>query len=598
MFTALKSTKVLFAVLAVLIAAGSVQADDFDTSRYIGLDEIEPGMLGYTRTVYRGTEIEDFPIEVIDVVRDFRPGQDAILVMGTDERFIHTGPVGGVSGSPVYIDDRIAGALAFGWTYSKDPLYGVTPIGEMLQVKQFQAPPGGAKGLSFDFSKPLDLSAIYEQLPQKLSAARPRFPGAEALKKPLIMSGVSDRIGDQMEDMLGGLGLIPVTGPIGSTGAGDENTALEAGSVMTIPLVSGDMNFTTLGTVTDVDGDEVYAFGHSFLGEGEAELPMATGKVHTVVATVPRSFKLGSPIETVGAVTLDKSAAVYGQIGKEAYTVPLRVKVDRFDAPKVMEYDCRIAHHRVITPVLMQVAISGATTMIADLPHDHRLYYSGKIGIKGHDPVEFENVSTTGLIPAISDAMSALTLLMNNPYDELKIEQLDFSVELLPDNIEAALWSVEVDNTTVRPGGRIKVDVILEAYLADRKHHSFTITVPENTEPGSYRLMILGSRQYEQFIRQQAPQRFIAYNTETLLSSLKNLMSINRKNLYCVLALKPDGITIERSELPYLPATRGLVMQDKRRSVNVRPYMRWIEESITTENIIIDQKEVEITVEK
>jgi len=137
-----------------------------DSSRYITVDEVKPGMKAYCLTVFEGTEVEKFDLEVLDVVRDFRPGMDAILVKGLDERFIHTGPVGGCSGSPVYIEGRMAGALAFGWTFSKDPLYGVTPIKDMLRVgRSFENQQTLGKnieqpGLVFDYSVPLNFKSI------------------------------------------------------------------------------------------------------------------------------------------------------------------------------------------------------------------------------------------------------------------------------------------------------------------------------------------------------------------------------------------------------------------------------------------------------
>ena len=125
----------LFVFFCIFTLCGTcIASDGLDKTKYITVDEISPGMKAYCKTVYKGVEIEEFALEVVDVIRDMQPGKDAILVIGTDERFIHTGPVSGCSGSPVYIDDRLAGALAFGWSFSKDALYGVTPIEEMLRV--------------------------------------------------------------------------------------------------------------------------------------------------------------------------------------------------------------------------------------------------------------------------------------------------------------------------------------------------------------------------------------------------------------------------------------------------------------------------------
>ena len=163
----------------------------WDPAKYISIDEIQPGMEAYCLTVYKGTEVEKFPMEVLDVVRNIMPGKDVILVQGTDERFIHTGPVAGCSGSPVYVKGRLAGALAFGWLYSKDPLYGVTPIKEMLRVREDKTTGQDTQemGFAFDFSKPIDFEEIDRQIINTLASRKNDPAGPTTLPCPLIASG-------------------------------------------------------------------------------------------------------------------------------------------------------------------------------------------------------------------------------------------------------------------------------------------------------------------------------------------------------------------------------------------------------------------------
>lgn len=169
----------------------------WDAGRYISVDEVRPGMEAYCLTVYKGTEVEKFGLEVLSVVRDYGPGRDAILVQGTDERFIRTGPVAGCSGSPVYIDGRLAGALAFGWFYSKDALYGVTPFEEMLRVgrsgggKDGAVKGGGAGGgYSFDFSRPIDFAEVEREIASRGFLPSADFGGASMLPCPVVTSGL------------------------------------------------------------------------------------------------------------------------------------------------------------------------------------------------------------------------------------------------------------------------------------------------------------------------------------------------------------------------------------------------------------------------
>ena len=277
----------------------------WDSARYISINEIKPGMEGYCLTEYGIAGIEKFGVKVIDVVHDFDPGRAAILVQGTDERFIHTGPVGGCSGSPVYIDDRLAGALAFAWVYSKDPLYGVTPIEDMLEVGRGQTV-ASEPAFVFDYSKPIDLAAVGRQITTPRFSKPRSSGGITTLPCPLITYGLPSEVCEQLSSVFEPYGFMVVPGIAGGEGQQAEDASgladaeaqerkLVPGACLALPLVSGDISIGVYGTVTEVRGEQVYAFGHPYLGHGPVDLPMATGKVHTVIPSMVGS-KTG-PIE-------------------------------------------------------------------------------------------------------------------------------------------------------------------------------------------------------------------------------------------------------------------------------------------------------------
>jgi len=268
----------------------------WDPAKYISLDEIKPGMEAYCLTEYGVAGIEKFGMEVVDVVRNMNPSsspgsRDAILVKGTDDRFIHTGPVAGCSGSPVYIDGRLAGALAFTWSYAKDPLYGATPIAEMLAVglggdSQKRA---GQGGLVFDYTVPINFAEIDRQFRNSLLKASHGLRGTNHLPCPLITSGLPAEVCEQLSEAVEPFGFVVVAGAA-STGAdveAGEKAQLVPGSYIAVPFVSGDISMSTSGTVTEVIGDKVYAFGHFLLGYGRIDLPLARAKVHTVLLNWP-----------------------------------------------------------------------------------------------------------------------------------------------------------------------------------------------------------------------------------------------------------------------------------------------------------------------
>ena len=576
----------------------------WDPAKYIGLDEIKPGMEAYCLTEYGVAGIEKFGLEVVDVVRGFEAGRDVILVEGTDERFIHTGPVGGCSGSPVYIDGRLAGALAYAWTYAKDPLYGVTPIEEMLkvgsgmQVSRSEQSAGQVWSV-FEFSKPIDLAEIDRQFRNELVKRSRNLIGVNTLPCPLITSGLPREVCEQLDELVKPLGLMVVAGGGNNKVEDSEKVQLVPGACLVVPLVSGDITMSTFGTVTEVRGDKVYGFGHSYLGYGPVDLPMATGKVHTVVSSVYRSFKLASVVETVGALTTDESMAVFGRIGAKAKTIPLMIRIDRYNDLEKRVYNCQVVNNRLLTPTLLQSAVAGAALQLGDLPPDHTIEYKVAIGLEDAESISFENVSTArGMIELIIETVSSVALLMNNPYEEVGIKSIDYDIRIVPRSIVSHIWSLDLSDSKVKAGENIEIGVVVESVLAGKKKYQCTLEIPEDLAPGRYDLTVCGSSNYERFLMKAVPYKFIAQSVPGLIEALNYSLGIGRDKLYFLLTLPPGGVALEQAELPDLPGTKVLVLQNAKRTLRIQPYQHWIERSLETGTVVIDKKVIKITVEK
>jgi SpoIVB peptidase S55 len=597
-----------FCVWTVLVgslaAAPAGLKDIWDPTRYIGLDEIRPGMKAYCLTEYGVAGIEKFSMEVVDVVRNVEPGRDAILVQGTDKRFLHTGPVAGCSGSPVYIDGRLAGALAFTWTYAKDPLYGATPIAEMLAVGR-----GGASekhtepaGLALDYTAPIDFADVDRQLRDDLVRASHGLRGACELPSPLIASGLSAGVREQLSAMVEPLGLMVVAGGGAGGGndtAGAEKVRLTPGACLAVPMVSGDISMSVYGTVTDVVGDKLYAFGHDLLGYGAVNLPMATAKVHTVVSNVASSFKLASVLKTVGALTTDEAAGVVGWIGAQAKTIPLTIRVNRYNDTVSRLYKCRLVNNRLLTPFYLRMTMAGAAFQLGDLPPEHTIEYKVAIDVRNAEPVTFENVSSgVGLNELIIEVYSALGLLMNNPYEKVNVDSITCEMHILPKSIVSHIWAVDLSDSKVKAGQSIEVGVIVESALAGKKKYQCRLDIPRDLAPGKYELTVCGPRDYEQFLVKSAPQRFIAQNLPGLIDALNNSLRIERNKLYFLLDLPAGGVIVDDAELPDLPATKALVLQDPKRALRIMPYAHWLERSLDIGAEVMDKSVLRITIEK
>lgn len=585
-------------LVAVFFLGSGAYGFDADDPDYIGIDQIVPGSTGYCLTVFQDTKIEKFGIKVVSIIRNFEPGRDVILVMGTDERFEKIGPVRGCSGSPVYIDGRMAGALSGGWSFSKDPLYTVTPIEDILRISLGDASAErspGSSAVSYDFSKPIDLAEFNEQF----RAASVEKNESNNSLLPLVTS-LPQHSYKELAELFGSMGFTPVAGTV--AGRASVGTDIEPGGVLTVPIVYGDISVAAVGTAIDVRGDKVYGFGHSFpnLGYGPTDLPMAVGTVHTVVSSSMFSFKLASPGDIIGAIRSNDSAGVLGVIGQEAKTIPVHITVYRPDSSQVIQtrtFDCRIVSHRAYSPMAVQAVVVGAATAAGSLTPEHTIKYKARIDIAGAEPIIFENISSgRSFGELLDDTAGVVALLMNNPFEQADITSMDFEVRIEPKNIRAKIWALQLSDDVVKASETVDVSVILQTYRSEKELHKFRFDIPSDLKPGKYKLVIAGASEYIRFIKDLSPHRFTALDFPTLADSVKNLLAVRRSRLYLTMKIPSGGVTIRNKELPFLPQTKALLMQDKKRTTSVMPYNQWLEKSSEVGRIVLGKKTVRITV--
>jgi hypothetical protein len=465
-------------------------------------------------------------------------------------------------------------------------------------------------GYMFDYSKPIDLAAIDRQIAAPQFSRNNRLGGIGTLPCPLITSGLPVEVCEQLSAAVRPFGFMVVPGigggvepkaqgEKGAAGSGDEERKLVPGACLAVPIVSGDIAMGVYGTVTEVRGQKVYGFGHPFLGYGSIDLPMATGKVHTVVSSMVRSSKLARVVETVGALTTDEGAGILGEIGAEARTFPLTIRIERYNDVKKRVYNCQVASNRLLTPSAIRSAVSGPALFLGDLPPDHTLEYKASIGIEGFEPITLDNVSTgLGLAQMTAETAGSVALLMNNPYEEATIESIDFDVRIMPKDITSHLWSVDLSDSKVKAGEQIEVEVVVESVRAKKKSYAFNLEIPEDLAPGRYELTVCGYRDYEQFLLKVVPYRFIGQSLPDLVKALRDTLRVERDKLYCYLVLPSAGVTLEKAELPDLPATKMLILQSAKRPMKVQPYPHWLEKRLHTGTVIIDKKIMRVTVEK
>lgn len=601
----------------ILITSAAVSwgsALPLDTEKYIPLGEVKAGMEAYCLTVYQGTRVERFEMEVIDVMHKFQPGQDRIVVRGKDPRFIATGPVQGCSGSPVYINGRMAGALSSGWGFSKEPLYMVTPIEEMLEIPAAhneiprQAVAGADRlgpRINFDYSRPLNLA----RMQKTYESALERMQGTRTGRLLPVVSSLPESALEEMADDFRRLGLEPIAA---SASAGSDDTPefdisqVQPGAVLGVPIVSGDISLAAVGTITDVlhdpanpDQPTLLAFGHDFTGMGPTELPISLGTVHTVVANQMFSFKLGSSGEPMGTLLLDQTAGVYGQVGRPAPTIDLNMTITHPGDVSPRDYHCKLAVHRAYSPLGLRAALVGAANRSAGLPIEHTLRFRAAIEVEGYPPLRFSNVSTDMGFAQVLEQTALLTaVLLSNPFEEVTIRSIDVELEIEPVTIISELAAVNISNMEPRAGETIHIDLLMDTFRGGKVYQGIDFNIPRDLLPGKYPLRICGAFSYESILSQNVPHRLSPVDVDSLMQALELVTSIPGDRIYVTLGLNTPGLTIRTKELPRLPGTKALLLMDPKRADMIMPMNPWAEKRVKSDVILMDDYTVNLTIRK
>ncbi|MEJ5260878.1 MAG: SpoIVB peptidase S55 domain-containing protein [Anaerohalosphaeraceae bacterium] len=542
-----------------------------DPGRHIPLEQVRPGMEGYCLTVLEGTAVERFPLKVLSIVRNAEPGSDFILVVGTDERFKTVGSVQGCSGSPVYLDGRLAGALAAGWSDAVEPLYLVRPIQDMLNIES-PAPIGPVPSPA---PQPKDLIEPEKAQRRYLDWLGRTF-SSRRTKLPLSMSASASAV-HSVEPIFASLGFSAFAGAAEVSEDSAQNR-IAPGGVLSVVLCGGDISIAAIGTATDVVGDTVYGYGHSLLGTGAIQLPMAAGYIHTTIARRSISFKFGSPGPILGTLVSDQAAGVVGRIGQEPPMFPLRVRLERTDLGQTKEFNCRVAVHPMLTPLILRAAILSAALHFGDLPREHSLDYQAVVEIDGEQPIRFANSSTDSdaMAPA-SEVAGIANLLMNNPYQPAAIRSVDLTLRFSGRSRAAEIWAADISDDKLKPGQSVTVRAVLESFRTEKTIHSIHLPLPSDLKAGTYMLQVLDRDGYLAFLQKASPHQFTAEDLPSMLEAVRRIVRTPRNQLTAVLLLGRGGIAIRHQDLPDLPPSRVLLLQDNRRFTPAMPLQNWIE---------------------
>jgi hypothetical protein len=465
----------------------------------IATSEVRAGMRGYGLTVFRGIEPERFDVEVIDVLKNFRPDQDLVLIKTPHPLLEHAGSVAGMSGSPIYLDDRLLGAYAYGWAFGKDPIAGVTPIANMLRELDrprlidklpVAAPlprPGGVRSRPQASNTAADARttgtgrAAYRSDERRdafwaLSRASARaesHAGAQfrPASTPLLVGGMPSQVANLLRDRLAPLGLEVLEAAGGAAATTAKPAAAYAnGSSVAVALLRGDVQATAVGTVTHVDGQRAVAFGHPMLEVGELSLPTATSRVLHILASERSSFKIAEALAPLGALVHDRQSAVVVDSTVKAHTIPVDIHLRGLPAGQRAHWHVEAADHRLLTPSLVMTAISSALGASINDVTEMMFRGDSTVTLKQHGPqrVIDEGFAASGVGQPLAISQLRLFDLIavayDNPFAVDRVERVEVTLDVrfgreVTEIVGAQLASDELD-----PGETARIVLTLRPY--------------------------------------------------------------------------------------------------------------------------------------
>lgn len=467
----------------------------------IPVSEIKPGMKGYGLTVFQGTKPERFDVEVISVVPNFLLRQDIILIRCSHPVTDNAGVIGGMSGSPIYFDGRLAGALAYGWQFSKEPIAGVTPIANMLDVLKRKP----RMQTNFFKRKGTIIAMNSERAPLSRSKESGNFfsmfsknPGQTLLpaKTPLSLGGFSVGAQKLLDDALDSFGLEPMMG--GGTAAKnpDGPKTFENGAAIGVQLIRGDMSATGIGTVTLVEGKDVLAFGHPMFNLGEGYFPVTTAEIHTVISSLARSNKLGSPLYVAGSLVQDRTACIAARTDQAAEMVPMRITVNDPRSKRKDTYSVEIASHRILTPSFVQAVLANVIENAASDAADVMAEIEGTMKISNRPAITlFDSGASRAGVGALAPyfrPVAVVRAVLDNPFEAVALESLEFDITLRYGLEAALIIGAYVTAENPKPGETINVYVKLMKYNDKEQTLTVPITIPTLASGKSLEVEVAG----------------------------------------------------------------------------------------------------------
>lgn len=584
------------------------------------VSDIRPGMVGIGRTVFDGTHVEEFKANIIGVLENvIGTHRNLILAKLEGGPLANTGVIAGMSGSPVYVDGKLIGAVSYALgSFSKEPIAGITPIAEMTDSTSLGTPrPAGAR-VHVEF--PLTRDSLTAAFRKALNWNRPfadrpsdaQFRGASTLDgvagdqlstllrpiaTPLVMSGFEPDIADLFGSALREQGFLPTGGSAAGFHNGEKpfDGPLKPGDAIGVMFVGGDLQMGATGTVTHVDGDRVYAFGHPMYNLGPTEFPMTRAYVYTVLPSLFSSMKLSTTGDVIGTFTQDRATAIAGRLGPAPSMIPISIALESDRAPK-RTFHFEVVDDQLFTPLMTYASILNTLGQYERQFGSASFQVSGTARVKKHDAIQFDNLFTgdQSSMSLAAYVVGPITYLVGNDYEKVDIDGLDVTISTAEEPKTATLERVWLDDPRPRAGRTVPLKVLVRTYRGEDIVRTLPIEIPANASGTLSVLVSDGARlgQAEQREARSAQPRSVD-------QMIKSLNKARRNNtLYIKLLGSNAGAVVNGELLSSLPPSVLGVLESDRNGGTFNPLHSATlgEWELPTGHAVVGSRTVTITV--
>jgi SpoIVB peptidase S55 len=557
------------------------------------VDEIRPGMQGVGRTVFEGTELQDFKVHILGVLRNVQgPKRDLILARLEGGPLAKTGVAQGMSGSPVYIDGRLVGAVSYSiGNFSKEPIAGITPIAEM---KDATGMPKARASQQVRLEMPVTreslaaaLTSTYGRLtpfasrPADVQAiGMPASAGAQLgammrpIATPLLMGGFEPEIADLIAGAFRESGFSPVMTGSASDDVASPAEPLREGDAIGVSLVSGDLAMGATGTVTHIDGDRVYAFGHPFYNLGPAEFPLTRAHVYTMLPSLMTSFKISSLGETIGTMQQDRSTAIAGTLGKGPALVPMTITLHstrETGAPAIdRTIKLNLVSDQLFTPLLAYVSVFNTLGAYERQYGAATMAVKSRTRLKGHGELTLEDVyaSENPILGAAQAVAGPLAMMLGNNIAAITVEGVDVTVTATESPQTATIERVWLDEIRPRAGRTVQLKVLTRSYRGEEKISTVPVEIPANA-PRELTMLVSDGRQLNAIEQRELRG---SLQPQTIAQLVKVLNDTRRNNrIYVRLLTGRAGAVVNGEAMTALPPSVLAVLEADRNGGSFTP---------------------------